>query len=131
MSLEVDVTENYHKDMPIYSNCLVSETIRTIPEGTTMISPSTTRRYLRERCLFGRAAVKKLFIRQKKTGKGVKRLSKNIKIGPVMTGTRFYGLMNRSLMNRLMNRSFMCGDAQVSGSLTTAFPLQSNMEVEI
>ena len=71
ISLEVDVRENFHKEMPIHSNCLVSETIRTIPEGTTMIAPSTTRGYLREQCLFGRAAVKKLFIRQKKTGKGV------------------------------------------------------------
>ena len=65
MSLEVDVRENFHKEMPIHSNCLVSETIRTIPEGATMIAPSTIRRYLREECLFGRAAVKKLFIRQK------------------------------------------------------------------
>ena len=30
-----------------------------------MIAPSTIRRYLREECLFGRAAVKKFFIRQK------------------------------------------------------------------
>ena len=47
ISLEVDVRENFHKEMPIDSNCLVSETIRTIPEGNTMITPSTTQRYLR------------------------------------------------------------------------------------
>ena len=70
ISLEVDVRENFHKEMPIHSNCLVLETIRTIPKETTMIAPSTTRRYLREQCLFGRAAIKKLF-KAKKAGKGV------------------------------------------------------------
>ena len=128
--LGVDVRENFHKEMPIHSSCLASEKINeALPEGTT-IAPSTTRRYLREQGLFGRVAVKKPFLKQQNRKRRLS-FAKEHKIGLRMTGTRYYGRMNRSLNFLARIEGFMCDDAQVSGSLTTAFPLQSNMGVDI
>ena len=139
ISLEVDVREKFHKEMPIHSNCLVSETVRllcdeinqALPEGTTVIAPSKTRRYLCEQGLFGRVALKKPFIRQqnRKTrltfAQEHKDWSKDDWNKVLWTDESKFELF---ASNR---RLYMCGDAQVSGSLTTAFPLPSNMGVEI
>ena len=51
------------RDCKKSSRQLCDEINQALPEGAT-ISPSTTRRYLRKKGLFGRAAVKKPFIRQ-------------------------------------------------------------------
>ena len=138
ISLEVE-RENFHKEMPFHSNCLVSETVRSLPDDYTMRS---IKHYLKEplllhqqhgdicanKGLFGRVAVKKPFIRQQNRkrhltlAKEHKDWTKNEWNKVLWTDESKFELFSTS-------QKFMCNNAQVSGSLTTAVKQGGNIMV--